>query len=78
MQIVAKRITFQGFIVSDPGFGPDYAAEHQEKLQKWLHEGSFKAKLSYTENIDNAAEGFVGLLEGKNFGKAVLRIAEDA
>lgn len=76
MQIVAKRITFQGFIVGDPGFGPAYYAEHQEKLQKWLHEGSFKAKLSYTEGIDSAAEGFLGLLEGKNFGKAVLRIAD--
>lgn len=76
MQVVAKRLTFQGFIVSDPGFGPDYFGEHQEKLQKWLHEGSFKAKISYTEGIDNAAEGFVGMLEGKNFGKAALKIAD--
>lgn len=76
MLIVAKRVTFQGFIVSDPAFGPAYTAEHQEKLQKWLHEGSFKAKLSYTEGIDQAADGFVGLLQGKNFGKAVLRIAD--
>lgn len=66
----------EGFIVGDPKFGPVYAAEHQEKLQKWLHEGTFKAKLSVTEGIDNAAEGFIGLLTGENFGKAVLKIAD--
>ncbi|KAF3763597.1 NAD(P)-binding protein [Cryphonectria parasitica EP155] len=74
--IVTKRITFQGFIVGDEGFGPAYYQEHQTKLQGWLHDGTFKAKVHYTEGIDNAAEGFVGMLQGKNFGKAVLKIAD--
>jgi NADPH-dependent curcumin reductase CurA len=76
MQIVAKRITMRGFIVSDENMGPRHAKEHQEKLQKWLSEGSFKAKLSVTEGIDNAVDGFLGMLSGKNFGKAVLQIAD--
>lgn len=33
---------------------------------------AFKAKMSLTNGIDHAAEGLVGMLEGKNFGKAVL------
>ncbi|KAF1851294.1 NAD(P)-binding protein [Cucurbitaria berberidis CBS 394.84] len=76
MSIVAKRLTIRGFIVSDANMGPKHAKEHQEKLQKWLSEGTFKATISVTEGIDNAAEGFVGMLEGKNFGKAVLQIAD--
>jgi NADPH-dependent curcumin reductase CurA len=76
MQIVAKRITMRGFIVSDDNMGPRHAKDHQEKLQKWLSEGSFKAKLSVTEGIDNAVDGFLGMLSGKNFGKAVLQIAD--
>jgi NADPH-dependent curcumin reductase CurA len=56
--------------------GPRHHKEHQEKLQKWLSEGSFKAKISVTEGIDNAIDGFIGMLEGKNFGKAVLKIAD--
>ncbi|PSR92349.1 NADP-dependent leukotriene B4 12-hydroxydehydrogenase [Coniella lustricola] len=76
MSIVGKRILFQGFIVGDEGFGPDYAEDHQKKLQQWLHDGSFKAKLAVTEGIDNAAEGLIGLFEGKNFGKAVVKIAD--
>jgi NADPH-dependent curcumin reductase CurA len=62
--------------VSDKEFGPAYAKEHQENLQKWLAEGSVKAKLHVTEGIDNAAEGLVGIFEGKNFGKAVLKISD--
>ena len=74
MYIVSKQILMQGFIVGKPGFGPAYYKEHQEKLSEWLADGSVKAKLFVTEGIDNAAEGFVGMLEGKNFGKAVLKI----
>ncbi|KAK7746032.1 hypothetical protein SLS53_002754 [Cytospora paraplurivora] len=74
--LFTKRLTLEGFIVGDPDFGPVYAKEHQEKMQQWLADGSFKAKLSVTEGIDNAAQGFIGLLEGKNFGKAVLKIAD--
>jgi NADPH-dependent curcumin reductase CurA len=56
--------------------GPKYANDHQEKLQKWIADGTFKAQYSVTEGIDNAADGFLGMLSGKNFGKAVLQIAD--
>lgn len=74
MNIISKQILVQGFIVNNPAFGPAYSKEHQEKLSKWLADGSIKAKLAVTEGIDNAAEGFVGMLQGRNFGKAVLKI----
>ncbi|KAH7238018.1 NADP-dependent leukotriene B4 12-hydroxydehydrogenase [Fusarium solani] len=74
LYIVSKQIVMQGFIVFNPEFGPAYYKEHQESLQKWLAEGSIKVKLSVTDGISNAAEGFVGMLEGKNFGKAVLKV----
>lgn len=67
----------RGFIQHDPNFGPKYEKDHQDKLAQWLAEGSVKAKLSVTEGIDNAAEGLVGMLEGKNFGKAVLKIKDE-
>ncbi|KJZ75861.1 hypothetical protein HIM_04685 [Hirsutella minnesotensis 3608] len=74
VNIVSQQITMQGFIVSKPDYGPAYAKEHQEKLQAWLADGSVKAKLSVTEGIDKAADAFVGMLRGENFGKAVLKI----
>ena len=74
--IVGKRLTIRGFIVSDADMGPKYAKEFNENLAKWIHDGTFKAKQDVTVGIDNAATAFVGMLEGKNFGKAVLQIAE--
>jgi len=74
INLIKNNIMLEGFLVSMPEFGPAYTKEHQEKLQKWIAEGSVKFKLHITEGIDNAPEGFVGLLEGKNFGKAVLKV----
>jgi NADPH-dependent curcumin reductase CurA len=73
--IIGKRVKMQGFIVSDPDMGPKYFKEHEEKLSQWIADGSFKVKMSVTEGIDHAAEGFVGMLSGKNFGKALVEIA---
>jgi len=76
MQVVAKRLKIQGFIVSDPNMGPLHFKDHQEKLQKWISEGSFKAVQSVTKGIDNSVEGFFGMLKGDNFGKSVLEISD--
>lgn len=74
MQLVSKQIAMEGFLVGTPGFGPAYFQDHQKKMQDWLADGTFKSKLHITDGIDQAAEGFIGMLEGKNFGKAVLKI----
>jgi NADPH-dependent curcumin reductase CurA len=71
--VLFKRITMRGFIVSDADMGPLYAKEHQERLQKWIKDGSFKVLIHETEGIDNAAEGLVGIFHGRNKGKAVLK-----
>jgi NADPH-dependent curcumin reductase CurA len=76
-QFIAKRLTMRGFIVGDKNMGPAYIEERNKNVAKWLSEGSFKAKSHITEGMDNAAEGFIGMLQGKNFGKAVLKIADD-
>lgn len=67
MHVVSKRLTVRGFIVSDKNMGPVYVKDRDEKVSKWLHEGSFKSKSSITDGIDNAPEGFVGMLEVRLF-----------
>jgi NADPH-dependent curcumin reductase CurA len=76
MQIVSKRLTIRGFIVGDENMGPRYRKARDENISKWLYEGTIKIKMSVTDGIENAADGFVGMLQGKNFGKAVLKIAD--
>lgn len=98
-QIVTKRLKMQGFIVGDPGFGPKYFHERNERiaavsriciaysalsiervpltgLVQWLKDGSIKSKEDITEGIDHAADAFVAMLRGENFGKAILKIAD--
>ena len=60
----------------DPDMGPRWVSKLNETLPKWIHEGTFKAQTSVTDGMDNAATGFVGMLKGENFGKAVLKIAD--
>jgi len=76
MLVVGRRLTMRGFIQGDKNMGPLYREERDKNIAKWLHEGTFKAKMSVTDGIDNAAEGLIGMLQGKNFGKAVLKIAD--
>ncbi|CAG9981929.1 unnamed protein product [Clonostachys byssicola] len=73
-QLDACQIKMQGFLVWDAEYGPAYHQEHQKRVQGWIHEGSFQAKLDVTEGIENAATSLVGMLEGKNFGKPVLKV----
>lgn len=70
--IVRSQIKMQGFIVSS--LAPKYKKEHRENVTKWIKDGSLKAKIDETVGIENAAEGLVGMLEGKNFGKAILKL----
>ncbi|KAL4785867.1 hypothetical protein BJX76DRAFT_149722 [Aspergillus varians] len=71
--VLTKRLTMRGFIVNDAGMGDKYTKEHQENVQKWIKDGSFKTLIHETEGIDNAAEGLIGIFHGKNLGKAVLK-----
>lgn len=71
--VLTKRLTMRGFIVGDAGMGDKYTKEHQENVQKWIKDGSFRTLIHETEGIENAAEGLVGIFYGKNLGKAVLK-----
>lgn len=72
--VVSRRLTMRGFIVGDEGMGNKWAKEHLERVSQWIKEGSFKPKIYETVGIDNAGTGFVGMLKGENFGKAVLKL----
>ena len=46
-------------------------------MNAWLAEGRIKYREDIVEGLENAPDAFIGLLEGKNFGKLVVRIAQD-
>ena len=76
MLLFLKRLTMQGFIVSDPQIISKYMVEFLTNMSKYIAEGKVKTKECVTVGMDGAVEGFLGMLKGENFGKAVLRVAE--
>lgn len=67
-----RRVRVQGFIIFDD-YGPRFG-EFQKQMSEWLAAGKIKFREDIVDGLERAPEAFIGLLEGKNFGKLVVRI----
>ncbi|HXC07793.1 MAG TPA: NADP-dependent oxidoreductase [Steroidobacteraceae bacterium] len=73
--ILVKRITMRGFIIYD-----DDAHRFDEfltSMQAWLRDGRVKYREDVVRGLENAPRAFLGLLEGRNFGKLVVRVGAE-
>ncbi|MCB2048512.1 MAG: NADP-dependent oxidoreductase [Novosphingobium sp.] len=71
MMIIAKQITLRGFIVN--------AFEHRigecrARMREWLADGSIRPLMTIDEGLENTPKTFIGLFEGRNTGKALVRV----
>lgn len=73
--LLIKRIKMQGFIIFDD-YGHRYG-EFFSQMSTWLNEGKIIFREDMVDGLENAPQAFIGLLEGKNFGKLVIRVAND-
>jgi hypothetical protein len=71
---LSNRLTFRGFIVWDFA---DQEPEFLGTMGQWVHEGTIKYREDIVDGLENAPAAFMGLLEGKNFGKQLIRLAPD-
>lgn len=70
--IVTKRLSMRGFIIIDHSERrPDFVRE----MSGWLRDGSITHQETIVDGIDHAVEAFIGMLNGANVGKALVRIA---
>jgi len=72
--VLTKRLTIRGFIVSD------FASRHGDFLRDmsgWVRDGQVKYKEYVTDGLENAPDAFMGLLKGANFGKQLVRVGPD-
>jgi NADPH-dependent curcumin reductase CurA len=70
--VLTKRIKMQGFIIFDD-YGDRYG-EFFTQMSAWVAEGKIKFREDIVDDLENAPQAFIGLLEGKNFGKLVIRV----
>jgi NADPH-dependent curcumin reductase CurA len=69
--VLRKRLAIRGFIVWD-------FAEKEEDFRRdvaaWIREGRIKYREDVVEGLENAPQAFLGLLQGKNFGKLLVKL----
>ncbi|MGQ4809143.1 putative NADP-dependent oxidoreductase YfmJ [Candidatus Entotheonellaceae bacterium PAL068K] len=68
---VRKRLTLQGFIVSDHA---DRLAPFHTDMAAWIAGGHIKWEETIVEGIENAPKAFIGLFTGDNIGKMLVRL----
>jgi len=70
--IVQRRLTLQGFIVSDhAALMGDFVTE----VGGLLKAGRLKSRETVVDGLSKAPQAFMGLLRGENFGKLVVKVA---
>jgi NADPH-dependent curcumin reductase CurA len=72
--VLAKRARVQGFIILD--HYADELASFTTDMKSWLAEGKVKLREDIVDGLENAPDALIGLLEGRNFGKLVVRVAQ--
>lgn len=77
MQVVTKRLKLQGFNISDKASDPMFQKDFFSKFLKLIASGELKIKEDVTKGLKHAPAAFVGIFQGKNFGKAVIQIADE-
>nr|WP_320143055.1 NADP-dependent oxidoreductase [uncultured Cohaesibacter sp.] len=71
---LTRRVTVRGFIVFQD-FGhlyPEFAAD----MTRWIKDGKIKYREHMVDGLEQAPTAFLDLLEGRNFGKMVIKVGE--
>lgn len=71
-EILSKSLTLRGFI------NYEFAAEHYPAFLREVGAGIADGRIRYREDfvdgLESAPEAFIGMLEGRNFGKLIVRM----
>ena len=72
-QLIQTRATVEGFLVQD--FAPRFE-QATRQLARWVQSGEITYRETVTEGLENAPDAFLGLFEGENIGKQLVKVAD--
>ncbi|KAJ2375646.1 hypothetical protein IW150_002433 [Coemansia sp. RSA 2607] len=73
--VVTKKVTIYGYIVSDYFAKPVYKEFIEEVADRFKH-GDIQYKLDEVSGLENAPQALLDLFDGKNFGKRVVKVSD--
>jgi NADPH-dependent curcumin reductase CurA len=73
--IVTRRLRMEGYIISDHY---DRFPAFLAQMGPWVREGAVRYRETIVDGIEAAPRAFIGLLEGENVGKMLVRVQPDA
>ena len=69
--LIQKQAKVEGFLV----FNFTHRHEHaRQRMAEWIRTGQLKYKEDVVDGIENAPDAFIGMMNGENFGKLVVRV----
>jgi NADPH:quinone reductase len=71
---IVKQARAEGFLVFQ--FASRYA-EGLTEMAGWLKAGKLKYREQFVDGIENAPRAFIGMLQGENTGKQLVRVSAD-
>ena len=71
--LVVFRARMEGFLVFDYAHRYDEAAA---RLARWVVSGEIRWREDVTQGLEHAPRAFIGMLNGENRGKALVKVAE--
>src|SRR2546422_3701885 len=72
--VLVNRVTIRGFIVSDHS---DRQADFLTEMTRWVREGRVRYREDVVEGLEQAPRALIGLLDGRNFGKVIVRVGPE-
>ncbi|KAI1002908.1 hypothetical protein K3495_g5292 [Podosphaera aphanis] len=77
LNVIVKRIVMKGFLLTSyiNVMGKDYQ-EMADEFSELLKNGDIITRSHMIHGIENVPQGFVGMLQGENIGKTILKIAD--
>jgi hypothetical protein len=72
-EIMSKSLTLRGFINYD--FAAQYYADFLREVGAGIADGRIRYREHIVDGLENAPEAFIGMLDGHNFGKLIVRVA---
>ncbi|MEO8808763.1 MAG: NADP-dependent oxidoreductase [Rhodanobacter sp.] len=71
--ILTRSLTVRGFIQQEfAQRTPDFLRE----MGDWLRDGAIQYREDFVDGLEHAPAAFIGMLDGGNFGKLLVRVAE--